>query len=288
MAKKKNKEKQSRRSHHQQQAEKWKKHHPSLPIWTGDNKAQHQRLATWLQSNSLRWVNIVADGNCLFRSFSDQLHGHQEGHLEIRAAIVAYIANHETRFSVFLDESDGDIGEYCQKMSRNSTWGGQIEIQAFSLMYGVNVLIHQSSLVALEIINWPVTHPCAQLAYEEGEHYSSVQIELSLMAVLVRARAESQWGNIPCWQEDPWEEFPEESAIFRSDPEWTKLYDHLMTASEIRNLATWTPPTRQLFQSLQRFRHLNNHLAILLPLRRQLQHRNWSKILSRLILLDSY
>eukprot|EP01053_Blabericola_migrator_P008305 Blabericola_migrator_1__8304@NODE_430_length_8568_cov_132_492766_g339_i0_p3_GENE_NODE_430_length_8568_cov_132_492766_g339_i0NODE_430_length_8568_cov_132_492766_g339_i0_p3_ORF_typecomplete_len421_score94_38OTU/PF02338_19/3_6e27OTU/PF02338_19/6e02Peptidase_C65/PF10275_9/0_096Peptidase_C65/PF10275_9/0_0016XRN1_D2_D3/PF18334_1/2_6XRN1_D2_D3/PF18334_1/3_8e02_NODE_430_length_8568_cov_132_492766_g339_i071578419 len=204
-----------------QRKQKWC--HEYMP---GGSPAQRQRLTKWLESNSLVWVNIVGDGNCLFRALSHQMYGHQDAHREIRGEIVDYIQSQSEHFSAFLDEEDGSIEDYCSRMRQETSWGGHLEIQAFSLMKGVNVLIHQSSLVSLEFVNWPSSFPCVQLIYEEGEHYSSIYIQESVLNKLLLNREEIQWTA--------------ESKKYKLNPEWVMLRDQLMTTEEIRQLSTWS------------------------------------------------
>ena len=40
-------------------------------------------------------------------------------------------------------------------MKKNTTWGGNIEIQAMSMQYGVNIVIHQLDTPRWEVNNFP-------------------------------------------------------------------------------------------------------------------------------------
>jgi len=44
-----------------------------------------------LKINNLYLKDIEGDGNCLFRSISDQIHGHQDNHFEYRKQAGNYI-----------------------------------------------------------------------------------------------------------------------------------------------------------------------------------------------------
>ena len=88
---------------------------------------------------------MIADGNCLFRALSDQLHGDYGGnHDQIRADICDYMEENKNDFSAFLVlEGDGDEEEdaadfesYVTTMRENSCFGGNHEIVAAARIYG--------------------------------------------------------------------------------------------------------------------------------------------------------
>lgn len=92
---------------------------------------------------------ILADGNCLFRSISDQLYNDcGQKHLDVRNEICDYIEAHENEFSVFLvldeeedDEDAADFESYVQGMREDGEWGGNLELVAAARLYRfVNIL----------------------------------------------------------------------------------------------------------------------------------------------------
>ena len=76
-------------------------------------------------------MEMAADGNCLFRSLSDQLHqDHGNAHGDIRSAVCDYIEQHEEDFSVFLvldeneeDEDAADFESYVSMMREGKLFG---------------------------------------------------------------------------------------------------------------------------------------------------------------------
>jgi len=86
-----------------------------------------------------------SDGNCLFRSLSDQLyHDFGDNHGEIRSEICDYLDAHEEDFSVFLilDEEDKDDEDYAPdfesyvyNMRQDGDWGGNVELVAAARLY---------------------------------------------------------------------------------------------------------------------------------------------------------
>jgi OTU domain-containing protein 5 len=81
----------------------------------------------------------AGDGNCLFRSISDQLYGDEKYYDDIRKLCMDYI-EHEKIF--FQDYVAGDIEEYIEKKRRDGEWGDDIEIQAISEIYARPIEIY--------------------------------------------------------------------------------------------------------------------------------------------------
>ncbi|CDJ70329.1 OTU-like cysteine protease domain-containing protein, putative [Eimeria necatrix] len=95
-----------------------------------------------LKAAGLSLRHIVPDGNCLFRAAADQLYGQQTQHRAVRAAAVSYMSSHESSFSGFIDTEEEPFNKYLKRMATDGTWGGQLELQAISLAYKVNLLIY--------------------------------------------------------------------------------------------------------------------------------------------------
>lgn len=80
------------------------------------------------------------------------------GHVEVRQQIVDYIEAHREFFEPFI-EDDEPFDKYCSSMRKNARWvrsdqgmilnvttvlqGGNLEIQAASMNYHINVHIYQ-------------------------------------------------------------------------------------------------------------------------------------------------
>ena len=63
---------------------------------------------------------IIGDGNCLFRSFSDQIFGDPCRHLEIRQEVVKYMKHFRSEFEVFIEE---DWDKYINRMIQDGIYG---------------------------------------------------------------------------------------------------------------------------------------------------------------------
>lgn len=124
-------------------------------------------------------ANIKGDGNCLFRSLSDQYYGDGgDRHAEVRKEIVSYMREHASFFALFVEGAGyGEtFDDYTNRMSKDGVYGDNAEIVAFSRRYNVNVVIYQNDfmyIVANE--NGEPDAREAHIAYHTWEHYSSVR-----------------------------------------------------------------------------------------------------------------
>jgi len=156
------------------------------------SKQQHRRARERVQYGGEKWntdfrkfneqvsiyglyiKDVAGDGNCLFRSISDQIMGHPDDHVRIRAQCVQFIANNRENFEPFI-EDDVPFEKYVAQMAKNGTWGGNIELQAMSLAFNVNITIHQLDLPRWEVNNFGNTARNIHVSYHDGEHYNSIR-----------------------------------------------------------------------------------------------------------------
>jgi len=138
-------------------------------------KREFDLFLAQLQLIGLTIKDVAGDGNCLFRAIADQMDGNPDNHPKYRKRICEYIEHNRIDFEPFI-EDDEPFDEYLARMKRSATWGGQMEIQACSLAYSINVTIHQLSKPRWDIVNFPISQvKTIHLSYHQGEHYSSVR-----------------------------------------------------------------------------------------------------------------
>ncbi|KAJ1960003.1 2-oxoglutarate dehydrogenase E1 component [Dispira parvispora] len=87
--------------------------------------------------------DILGDGNCLFRALADQHQGNQETHAEYRQKICDYIANHRDDFEPFI-EFDEAFDHYLDRMRSLGTFGGHLELVAFTRNYRTAINIYHA------------------------------------------------------------------------------------------------------------------------------------------------
>ena len=100
-----------------------------------------------LAADGLEIVYMSADGNCLFRSLSDQLFGDMgTHHSDVRDNVCDFMEKNKEEFQLFLvfeDEDDEnqaeedarDFEHYIQTMRQDGEWGGNLEIVAAARLY---------------------------------------------------------------------------------------------------------------------------------------------------------
>ena len=76
-----------------------------------------------LDEHDLVMKNIGGDGNCLFRSISDQLYGQETFHQQIRQLCMKYILHEKVFFQNYIVE---DVEEYVERKSKDGEWGDDI------------------------------------------------------------------------------------------------------------------------------------------------------------------
>ncbi len=132
------------------------------------------------------------DGNCLFRSLSDQLnHDNGEAHDFIRHQIINHIRRHSDEFKDFLllqdnHEDISDPDSYIQKMVQNGEWGGNPEVYVAAWLYGVNINIYSQEYTntnGMLVINTDghqgaidMVHAMWTISYHENNHYNSIRL----------------------------------------------------------------------------------------------------------------
>jgi OTU domain-containing protein 3 len=136
-------------------------------------KSDYFRLSLHLRQFGLKIRDIQGDGNCMFRAVSDQMTGTQELHEVYRVQAVDFIRTHRDDFQPFIEDDEPFEG-YLSRMSRLGTWGGNLELQALSLVLEVNISIFMMGAPVWEIQNIPRGRSIS-LSYHEGEHYNSVR-----------------------------------------------------------------------------------------------------------------
>lgn len=130
------------RKRQQQVGKKGKKKKPK-----GSNKSGTQIddddsfRRTLLSNGSFSIHEMQADGNCLFRSLSDQLYGdYGNKHDLIRKDVCDFLQDNQEEFAVFLllgehDEDVCDFDTYVGKMKEDGEWGGNVELVAAARLY---------------------------------------------------------------------------------------------------------------------------------------------------------
>ncbi|PRP88955.1 hypothetical protein PROFUN_02233 [Planoprotostelium fungivorum] len=108
------------------------------------------------------------------RAVSDQIEGHPNSHAEVRKKTVECLEENRPFFEPFI-EDDVPFDRYISDMKKNGTWGGHLELQAMSLVYQVNIVIHQLDQPRWEVNNFGAEQRSIHLSYHRGDHYASIR-----------------------------------------------------------------------------------------------------------------
>jgi len=119
---------------------------------------------------------VQGDGNCLFRSIADQLYGGELEHVALRAKTVEHMRENENDFKFFITD-DVTYEDYLNEMGDLGEWGGNLELQALSIVCEVNFIIHRLKEPCYEIRNFDLSQPLIHLSYHNGDHYNSVRLK---------------------------------------------------------------------------------------------------------------
>lgn len=137
-----------------------------------------KKLRENLEADNLEIVKMAPDGNCLFRSISDQLFGdYGNAHLDVRSAVCDFIENKKEEFQVFLVE---EFELYLESVRQEGEWGGNVEVVAAARLYQRKITVYSQTLAAFRIDHGESSSlgPDLLVSYHDNDHYNSVRNKL--------------------------------------------------------------------------------------------------------------
>ncbi|CDF36515.1 unnamed protein product [Chondrus crispus] len=119
--------------------------------------------------------DVSNDGNCFFRAVSDQLFGTEDYHIKLRERTCDYLLANKDHYQFFVDDEQS-FDDYVADMRTDGVWADNLELQAVSMAYDVNIRVHQSGKPSYDIRNHHAKNAkVIHLSYHFGEHYASVR-----------------------------------------------------------------------------------------------------------------
>lgn len=97
---------------------------------------------TQLKAAGLVIREVPGDGNCLFRSLSDQITGNSQQHLIYRLEVCDYLEANKKEFVPFFEDFDGDVRD----LRKDGIFAGNESLVAFARLKGVSIVIHQEGM----------------------------------------------------------------------------------------------------------------------------------------------
>lgn len=139
------------------------------------NSEEELRFAANLAAVGLEIKHMEGDGNCMFRSLSDQLKDDASKHFLFREKIMSYIEENREHFSLFM-EDDEPFDDYLARMKTSGEWGGHQELYAASQCLEASIVVHQQEDDRPRyVLMCPNTDRFINISYHGECHYNSVR-----------------------------------------------------------------------------------------------------------------
>lgn len=139
------------------------------------NSEEELRFAASLAAVGLEVKYMEGDGNCMFRSLSDQLKDDASKHFLFREKIMSYIEDNREHFSLFM-EDDEPFDDYLARMKTSGEWGGHQELYAASQCLDASIVVHQQEEDRPRyVLICPNTDRFINISYHGECHYNSVR-----------------------------------------------------------------------------------------------------------------
>ncbi|KAL2533915.1 Cysteine proteinases superfamily protein [Abeliophyllum distichum] len=103
-----------------------------------DAMSDHERLLARLELYDLVELKISGDGNCQFRSLSDQIYRTPNHHESVREQVVNQLKSNRQLYENYVPMAYDD---YLKKMSKTGEWGDHVTLQAAADTYGVKIFV---------------------------------------------------------------------------------------------------------------------------------------------------
>ncbi|CAA3031635.1 Hypothetical predicted protein [Olea europaea subsp. europaea] len=147
--------------------------HHHLPYVRRSGKTQSYVLHG-LQLYDLVELKISGDGNCQFRSLSDQIYRTQEHHKFVREQVVNQLKSRRELYENYVPMAY--VG-YLQKIKKTGEWGDHVTLQAAADSYGVKIFVITSFKDTCYIEILPHTQKSNRiifLSFWAEVHYNSI------------------------------------------------------------------------------------------------------------------
>ncbi|KAL4279590.1 hypothetical protein GQ457_03G027750 [Hibiscus cannabinus] len=153
--------------------------------------SDHQRLLDRLQLYGLVENKVQGDGNCQFRSLSDQLYRSQDHHKFVRQQVVYQLKSNSEMYEGYVPMAYGD---YLKKMNKNGEWGDHVALQAAADLYGVKIFVLTSfkDTCYIEILpHCQKSERIVFLSFWAEVHYNSIYPEEELS--MLESKKKKKW-----------------------------------------------------------------------------------------------
>jgi len=139
-------------------------------------KGQVQNIMAVIKAEGMFVNQMLGDGNCLFRSLSDQIYNDGgENHKLVRNNVCNQLSKNTESIRDFFTD-DINISEYIEKMRKDKVWGDDQEIAAAAKHYGRTITIFHDEFPNSRYSTGDCSsnEPPLMLVYTGRKHYDSV------------------------------------------------------------------------------------------------------------------
>lgn len=119
----------------------------------GRTGSTEQSFEERMEAHGLHVVEMVGDGNCLFRAVSHQMYLNEDRHVELRALCCDFMIRHRDRYESFCSTN---FDEYIKHLRKDGTWGDHLEIKALEEIFDRLIIIYNSDsklITPMNLIN---------------------------------------------------------------------------------------------------------------------------------------
>ena len=154
------------------------------------NEDQEEKIKKNMEKLHFFIKAMGRDGNCMFRSVSDQIYGNEEYHYIIREKCMDYLLIEREFFAQFVEGGDKEFDNYINMKRKSGVWGDDVELQAISEIYNRPIEIYSGSNKPLKTFhenlkefnlkdddkeeNKKIKISPIRISYHGNEHYNSV------------------------------------------------------------------------------------------------------------------
>lgn len=130
-----------------------------------------------------RIEKCAEDGNCLFRSLSDQLTGNQNAHMDIRQTTMDYMVANRDNFAPFIVDSE-PFDHYIARKRKAFTFANDLEISAAASALRRKIELYRYSPIPFLTyqpeppLQPEEDHEPLRISYQRSNHYNSIRTSL--------------------------------------------------------------------------------------------------------------
>ena len=118
-------------------------------------------VSKFIGLNQVEEVQIVGDGNCLYRCLSQALDETQENHKYYRELIYNYIEQNKTLLSKFFIRNENETNEeyneryntFIKEIGKDGTFAGDFEISTASIILNRKIVIYYNTILGYNFLN---------------------------------------------------------------------------------------------------------------------------------------